>query len=177
MRKTLAAIFLFGLCSLPLLAQDYPKVEVFGGYQYLRLGGDNPAINANGWNASVAANLNKTLGIAADFSGAYKTVFGVSVKTYSYTFGPVISFNHEGKVNPFAHALFGGNHVGAYLAGFNGVSASTNGFTMMYGGGADVKVSRRFAIRVAQADWVYYRISGNNSSRNLRISTGIVARF
>jgi len=116
MRKLFAAALFVGTISLPLVAQDYPKVEAFGGYQYLRLGGGNPAVNANGWNASVAGNVNEVVGVAADFSGAYKTINGVSVDTYTYTFGPVISLNHEGKVNPFVHALFGGTHIGASLA-------------------------------------------------------------
>ncbi len=175
MRKLFAAALFVGTISLPLVAQDYPKVEAFGGYQYLRLGGGNPAVNANGWNASVAGNVNEVVGVAADFSGAYKTLNGVSVDTYTYTFGPVISLNHEGKVNPFVHALFGGTHIGASLAGFG--SSSVNGFAMLYGGGADVKLNRSFALRVVQADWVYYHVSGNSSKKNLRISTGIVFRF
>lgn len=177
MRKSLTTIFFLTLLPLSLTAQDVPKVEVFGGYQYLRLGGGNPAVNENGWNASVAGNINKNLGIAADFSGEYKTLNGISVRSYTYTFGPVVSLNREGRINPFAHALFGGTHLGVTLSGINTVSGAANGFTMIYGGGADMRLTQHLAFRIGQADWVFYRISGSNSRKNIRLSTGIVFRF
>jgi hypothetical protein len=43
------------------------KVEVFGGYQYLR---PDSGPNLNGWNAALTGNF-KHLGITADFSGTY----------------------------------------------------------------------------------------------------------
>ncbi len=129
----------------------------------------------NGWNASVTGNANKWLGIAGDFSGSYKSISGVSVNVYSYTFGPVISLNHNGKFNPFVHALFGGAHLGASLAGVG--SGGTTGFTMMAGGGADAKLSPHLAVRIFQADWVYYRFQGVGGSDNVRLSTGLVFRF
>jgi len=153
------------------MAQDYPKAEIFGGYQYLRLGGDLGDLNANGWNVSLTGNFNNWFGVAGDFSGTYKTVSGVSGHVYSYTGGPVVSLNSGGKVNPFVHALFGGSNFGG------GGGSSINAFTMMFGGGADVKVARALAIRLFQADWVYYRNAGVGESKNVRISTGIVFRF
>jgi hypothetical protein len=89
-----------------------------------------------------------------------------------------------GKVNPFAHALFGG----VRLTGSEfGVSASLNGFTMMFGGGVDAKIAPRIAVRLIQADWVYYHFGSRTiagleipsftQSNNVRISTGIVFRF
>jgi hypothetical protein len=48
---------------------------------------------------------------------------------------------------------------------------------MMIGGGADAKVTPRLAVRVVQADWVYYRFEGVGESKNVRLSTGIVFRF
>jgi len=113
--------------------------------------------------------------VAADFGGAYKTISGIDTKVYSYTGGPVVSLNSAGKVNPFVHALFGGAHASASLSGVG--SGSTNGFTMMFGGGADVKLNQILAVRLVQADWVYYRFSGNSESHNVRVSTGIVLRF
>ncbi len=174
-KKFLILILVVGLFSIPLVAQDYPKAEVFGGYQYLHLGGSGTDVNANGWNASLTGNFNSWFGVAADFSGAYKTISGVDTKVYSYAGGPVVNLNSGGKVNPFVHALFGGAHASASLSGVG--SASQNGFTMMFGGGADVKVNQVLAVRVIQADWVYYRFSGDSESHNARISAGIVLRF
>ena len=164
---TLAVVV--GLLSLPLLAQDSPKAEIFGGYQFVHSEGEN----LNGWNASLTGNFNKVFGVTADFGGAYKTIDGVDFKVYTYTGGPVVNLNHDGIVNPFVHALAGGAH---FVGSASGASASLNGFTMMYGGGADVKMSKLVAVR-GQVDWVYYHVSGSSSSKNVRLSTGIVLRF
>ena len=169
MKKFLVLILFVGLLSIPLVAQDYPKAEVFGGYQFLHSEGEN----FNGWNASVTGNVTKAFGVTGDFSGSYKTISGIDFKVYSYTGGPVLNLNHEGTVNPFVHALFGGAH---FVGSAGGNSASLNGFTMLYGGGADVKMSKLLALR-GQVDWVYYHVSGANSSKNVRISTGVVFRF
>ena len=52
MQKLLVLIVFLGLLSFPLVAQDYPKAEVFGGYQFLHSEGEK----FNGWNASVTGN-------------------------------------------------------------------------------------------------------------------------
>jgi hypothetical protein len=175
MKRFLGFIVVVSLLSLPLMAQDYPKAEVFGGYQYLHLGGSGTDVNANGWNASLTGNVTKNFGVTGDFSGSYKTISGVSAKVYSYTGGPVVNLNSGGTFNPFAHALFGGAHVSATFSGLG--SGSMNGFTMMMGGGVDAKVNRALAVRLAQVDWVYYRFNGTSESHNVRVSTGIVFRF
>jgi len=172
MRKLLVLVPL--LFVVTLAAQDYPKAEVFGGYQFTHLG-NGADVNLNGWNASVTGNLTKVFGVTGDFSGSYKTISGVSAHVYTYAGGPVVSLNRDGKINPFVHALFGGARFGASLSGFG--SGATNGFTVMAGGGADAKLNERFAVRLFQADWVYYHFSGINESKNVRLSTGIVLRF
>jgi hypothetical protein len=175
MRKVVLLITLLGLLSLLTVAQETPKAEVFGGYQYTRITLGDTGFNFNGWNASITGNVNKYLGVAADFSGAYKSESGASLKVHSYTFGPVLSLNHEGTFNPFVHALFGGANANFSANGVG--SASTNGFAMMVGGGADAKISPRLAVRLVQADWVYYRFEGVGENKNVRVSTGLVFRF
>lgn len=174
MSKLFLGVVVLGLLVMPLAAQDYPKAEIFGGYQYTHISADGSGVGFNGWNASLTGNVNKYLGVTADFSGAYKSESGASLHIYSYTFGPTISLNHEGTVNPFVHALFGGATASASAFGSSG---STNGFTMMAGGGADAKLSPHFAVRLFQGDWVYYRFSGVSGKSNVRISAGVVARF
>jgi hypothetical protein len=175
MSKFFLAVVVLGLLLMPLAAQDYPKGEVFGGYQYTRLNIEGVGLNMNGWNASVTGNLNKWFGVTGDFSGAYKSVSGASLHIYSYTFGPTISAKHDGPVNPFVHFLFGGASATGSAVGLG--SASVNGFTMMAGGGVDAKLAPRFAVRLFQGDWIYYRFQGVSESKNVRISTGIVLRF
>jgi hypothetical protein len=177
MKTVLGLIVVVSLLSFPLMAEDYPKAEIYGGYQYMRLtniinSGVN--FNGNGWTASLTGNFNRMFGVVGDFGGGYNTISGVSTKVYTYTGGPVVALNSAGTINPFVHALFGGAHFNATAPG--GGSGSSNGFTMMYGGGVDVKMSKMLALR-GQVDWVYFHLSGVSLSNNVRISTGIVLRF
>ncbi len=179
MQKFVVLIVFLGLFSLPLMAQS--RVEVFGGYQYLHLGGSDGVSGQgfNGWDAAVTGYFNKFVGVTGDFSGSYATVQGVDVHVYSYSGGPVVAFR-EGPVNPFVHFLVGGDSLGASESG---VSVSKNGFTMMFGGGVDVKVAHAISFRVADVDWVYYHVGGvdggpsSSQSNNVRITSGIVLRF
>jgi hypothetical protein len=189
MQKFVVLIVFLGLLSLPLMAQD--KAEVFGGYQYLHTGNinvdgetlANSAQGFNGWDASATYYFNRFVGVQGDFGGAYATVDGVSGHVYTYTGGPVIAFR-EGPIRPFVHALFGGVHL---TGSFDGLSASLNGFTTMFGGGVDVKVAHHISIRPIGVDWLYYHfgsttIAGEplpsfSQSNNVRITAGIVLRF
>ena len=188
MQKFVVLIVFLGLLSLPLMAQ---KVEVFGGYQFQHLGGDGGSVNVpEGWEASLTGFFNKHIGVTGDFSGGYKSetvnedgVTGsASAHLYTYTGGPVVAF-HEGPINPFVHALFGGFTIGGNASGCvtggncESVSASTNGFAMMFGGGVDAKLNKAIAIRVAQFDWIYYHANGGSLNQNYRFSSGIVLRF
>jgi hypothetical protein len=191
MRKVVLLIALLGVFSLLAVAEDTPKAEVFGGYQYTHVSINTSNVDAsgnlNGWNASLAGNINKTFGIAGDFSGDYGKIEGVTTHVYTYAGGPVVNLNHDGKVNPFVHALFGGArlNLSASLGGPGTASLTFNGFTVIAGGGVDVKVSPRVAVRLVQADWVYLHfgdtfkslVGESSLSKNVRVSTGIVFRF
>jgi opacity protein-like surface antigen len=175
MRNIFAALVLVGLLSLPVLAQDNYKAEVFGGYQLTRINPGNgvDGQNYNGWNASVTANVNSWLGVTGDLSGGYKGIAGVDTNVYNFLFGPTVSYRHSDKLKPFAHVLFG---VSRASAGFGGVSASDNAFAMAFGGGADVRLNKNFAIRVGQFDYLMTRF-GSDTQNNIRLSTGVVVRF
>ena len=174
MRKIFLGLFLTFLLSLPLMAQDYSKVDVFGGYQFLHLGGQDgiDSINASGWDASATLKAYKNLGIGGDFSGSYKSINGASGHVYTYTFGPTYSLKPSGKAAPFIHALFGGTSVGGSVSG--GGSGGTSGFAMFVGGGVDAKVKSNFSIRVVQFDWLHYSVNGVSGSNNVRICGGVV---
>jgi hypothetical protein len=175
MRRTVGLAVLLGIFTLAAFAQEgmqsAPKAEIFGGYQYTRFDG---GLNANGWNSSLTGNLNHWFGVAADFSGAYKSQNGASFSNYTYTFGPVVSYRHNETFTPFVHFLAGGSHG---KLSFNGVSSSGNGFAMMFGGGMDVKATRRVALRAIQFDWLSLHSNGATDNNNMRISTGLLLRY
>ncbi len=174
MRKMLAIALFLGTISFAAFGQENeaaPRAEFFGGYQYTRFDG---GVNANGWDTTVAGNLNRWFGVAADFSGAYNSTNGVSVNDYTYTFGPVVSWRHNAIFTPFAHVLAGGSHSSA---SFSGVTASANGFTMMAGGGVDLRATKSLALRAIQFDWISLHSNGVTDNNNMRVSTGIVFRY
>ena len=184
MQKLIVCLLFVSLISLPLMAQ---KVEVFGGYQYLRIGNNTSGLgNAqgfNGFDASATYNfISGIFGVEGDLAGTYTTISGVSSHLYTYSGGPVVSFG-VGKIKPFVHALGGLNK----LTGTSGATVTWSGYTTMAGGGLDFKLNRFVAVRLAQFDWVYYHFgsktvgtstlpafSGNN---NFRVATGIVFRL
>ena len=172
MRKLIGFALLFGMFSIAAVAQERaPRAEFFGGYQYTRFDG---GLNANGWDTTVTGNLNRWFGAAADFSGAYKSQNGVSFNNYTYTFGPVVSLRRNETFTPFAHFLAGGFHSSAAAGS---LSASGSGLAMMLGGGVDVKVTPRVALRAIQFDWLSLHSNGQSDNNNARISTGLLFRY
>ena len=186
MRTFRVVAILLGLLSFPVMAED--RVDVFGGYQYLHIGGGNTnglttGQSFNGWDANATFNLTKYFGIEGDFSGDYATIQGVSLKTYTYAGGPVVFANVD-RIKPFAHVLIGGMHLSGSQSPY---SVAWNGLTVMAGGGVEVKANRVLAVRLIQADWLYYNFSntseaglaipGFSGKNNVRIATGVVFRF
>lgn len=151
-----------GLFSQQLLAQEFSRVEAFGGYQFTHL---QPNLNLNGWNASVAGNVSSWFGVKLDLGGAYKS----GIKMQTYMVGPVLSIRKAKHITPFAHALAGGTTIWA--------GGSTTGFSMAVGGGLDVNLNDHFAVRMVQADWFPFRSGPDWVKENMRVSTGVVIRF
>lgn len=186
----IAALFSASVFSANLAAQD-SKIDIFGGYQYLHTGNVNesgvsePGTSQgyNGWDLAPAFAFNKLLGVQADVSGGYATINGVSTHVYTYDGGPYVSLRLP-VITPYAHVLVGGTRL---TGEENGVSLSTNGWNVMFGGGVDAKLNPLLAVRIAQVDWFYYHLNGFSAdnfsgpsfsgSGNVRISTGIVVRF
>jgi opacity protein-like surface antigen len=177
----LGVLFLF---SVTAKAQETPKVDVFAGYSYVRANpatSGAPSFNLHGGSASLAWNANNWLGIVGDFGG-YHTgeISGASVDatTYTYLFGPRVSYRKHDRFTPFGQILFGGAHQSVSAGG---VSTSDNAFAMSLGGGVDAKLTDRFSWRVGQVEYVLTRFPEATASaenqHNLRVSTGIVVHF
>jgi len=172
-RKLIVITCFLGLFAASAMAAEsgnYPKAEIFGGYQYSHLEG---GINANGFDFTATGNFSDHFGIAADFGSSYTSQSGVSIHNYTYTFGPVLSLRANKGYTPWVHALIGGDTASA---GFGGATASNNGFAVLAGGGADFNFNRYMAFR-GGADWMMIHGNGSTSSKNLRMLGGIVLRF
>lgn len=181
MRKSLLLWLVLMACSFAAVAQDYPKAEVFGGFQYTSFDAFNiQRVNMMGWNAQGTAYLTKPLGITAEVTGSYSspTVGGVgtSLPTYTFLFGPTVRAPLE-RMTPFVHALFGMAH----MSNTKGIYSNT-AFALALGAGVDTKVSRNFDWRIVQFDYLLTRLhdptgTGNPQQDSFRIATGIVYKF
>ncbi len=154
------------LASLSAHAQGITdKLEVFGGYSYLHV--TNPSFSTNGWEASGQYKFMDWLGGVADFDGHYGTIDGANSSTYTYLFGPQVSW--PARVSPFAHVLFGGAHTSVGGAG-------DSSFALAVGGGFDTEIAPSIHWRIFQADYLPTYFFGGTQN-NVRISTGIVIHF
>jgi hypothetical protein len=169
MRKSLLLLLgILVLVSAPAWAQsDYSKGEVFGGFSILSVG-DGERDQFYGFQASVAGNLNKTVGIVADFGGQYKTFDSEKVHVYEYMFGPRFNMRQD-KATVFAEALFGGVTAG-------GGGETDNGFVMGFGGGLDINASKHVGIRLFQFDWLPNHVGGEWSKSEFRAGFGIILK-
>ena len=155
------------LMSIPALAQDYPRVELFGGYSAL-VGGDIDNIDyANGIGLDFAGNFNRGFGLVAEVA-----THRVNNDDRAYTayFGPRLSFRGE-RVTFFIHGLAGGIKIPSR----NG-SSSVTVASVAAGVGLDINVSDNVAIRLFQIDYTPVRYRGEWANL-IRGQTGITFKM
>ena len=179
-------LFLVGALALALpiiaQAQDSPRTEIFGGYSYIHLDEDlSNDRDLNGYNASVTQTIFKRwLAFKADFSGHFGDSAvtlgpGTDFKKFLFLFGPQFTLRRHERIQPFVHVLFGVSRIDLNND-TNGLSFDDTAFAMAAGGGVDVKVADRLAVRLFQADYVLTRF-GDTNQGNFRASGGFVLRF
>jgi opacity protein-like surface antigen len=203
MHKLSAVLMVLFALGLIAHAQETPKVEVFTGYSFVSAGfpfSTDPAAGngngvLNGWNFSAAVNANRWVGVVADFGGYYGPVTkgttfkpancvlctsdftGILHNMHTFTAGPQVSIRQD-KLTVFAHALFGGAHIREDLV-INipppATSISSTNFAFLVGGGVDIALSHRFAVRI-QPDYLKTEILGRRQN-NFRASAGLVFRL
>lgn len=171
--------------------QGHPGGEVFLGYSYARFNvkslGNKENFDFHGGTASIAGNVNRWLGLVADFGG-YKISglpSGTDGKAFTFLFGP--RFSHRGeRWTPFLQFLFGAARLSTDFSGtpvpnsfFGAGSIHENAFATAMGGGLDLKLSKHLAWRVFQGEYLLTRFKDgdNNQQNNIRAATGLVFRF
>jgi hypothetical protein len=177
-------LLLIGLATV--VEAQTPRFDLFGGYSFLHERGD---LNSHGWNVAATWNFHRYFGLTADIAGHYRsdsrvvpvtTPVLVSARTrvHSFTFGPTFALHNRTRLIPFAHALIGLNRLTVETSGtLPSSSSSVNNYSHNLGGGLDVRITRRFAVRAAQLDVNVVRFPGGFWQDNFRYSTGIVVRF
>jgi len=132
--------------------------------------------------ADVAFPLYKGLSVAAAFTGADKSNItpGVNLAKIAYLAGPRYAFGSSHSTQLFGEALFGAAHA------FNGVfpapgapTSTANSFAAQIGGGLDIGLTKGFALRALQIDYVRTALPNNgaNTQNDLRLAVGLSYRF
>jgi hypothetical protein len=180
------------MVTTPLAAQVVPAAEsrafhlnvaaTYSPGRFSDLKGNNFWIQ--GGSVQVQARLGDRLGLVADASGFHTSDInstGVGLDMITATIGPryTLSFAQR-KLLVFGHGL-----VGSAVA-FNGLfphpphtETSANSLAVIAGGGVDMRLSRRIAVRAFEADWMHTQLpngTGNVQSA-LRFGAGIVYHF
>jgi len=147
-----------------------PRAEVFGGYSYTRDEGQS----LHGGEVSLGLRLTRWIAAEADVSAHYGSDLGVSTSRLFFMAGPRFAYR-GGKFAVFTHYLAGGarSRMGITVAGVD-IAETRTDFAMAFGGGIDVGLSDRWAVR-AQADYTLVRADGS-TNKEPRFSAGAVYR-
>jgi outer membrane immunogenic protein len=137
----------------------------------------------DGGKAEASAYFGRGLSVVAELAGAHANNInsaGESLSLVSYLFGPRYTLVTRSKLTPFAQLLAGGVH------GFDGMFpgpglyiSNPDAFAFAAGGGFNLRLSRRLALRLVQADYFQTQLPNdeNNRQNHLRISGGLTFRF
>jgi opacity protein-like surface antigen len=183
--------------GLSLAQVDFPKVETSPAFMYVRTPLNHESLNCAGAGGTLAYNVTDALGIAFDgggckyFSNAYPLGSKVDGNLFTFLFGPRITYRSHSPLTPFFDVNLGGArisltcHSGALecLNHTRGDTVSKTAFALTAGGGIDLKLNKKFALRLVQAEYLYTRFgndcslavcNNNNSQNSFRLKSGIV---
>lgn len=199
-RKKLAApVFIPGLISSLILClaasaaiaqtthseQVGPRVDVAVNYSYMRANaapGSCGCFSLNGGSTEGAVHVYRDLSAVFDLTGVYASTTssaGQSLALVTYTGGPRFSYPlRRGQMVPFAQGLVGVVHGfdGQFPAASSTLSSSANALAVLVGGGLDVELNHRIAVRAVQVDYGLNHLpnNANNNENLLHVSVGVV---
>jgi len=182
MKKILCVLTLGALFGLSMYAQEGPKADLFLGYSFLRYNSAQtiPAFTANGGIGTFGWNFNDNIGLEAELGGYHNgnvNNYQFDSTSFSYLFGPRLSYGRSKKFDPYIHVLFGGQNLSSSIAQSsilvvnphstdklsNGrYQTATNSFAMAVGGGIDIKLSHLITLRPVQIDYYLTRFEAPN---------------
>jgi hypothetical protein len=142
-----------------------------------------------GGSVELSAQLYRGLGLAANVTGnnvPNAANSGIGLSIVSANFGPRYTYYRPiGAEDKRSVAVFGQGLIGqawgfnSYFPTVSGVKTDYISFALQVGGGVDIGLSRHFAVRVFQADWLRTQFPNANTNvqNNLRLSAGVVFRI
>ncbi len=170
-------------------ADVQPHAELAVAYNYERSNvppGGCTCFGLNGGSASFAWPVRPGgFALVADVGVAHSgsiTGSGYSLTLSTFTAGTrYLPRLGSSKVQPHGQVLVGFAHSGGTLVSGANTAVSNSGaaFAAQVGGGLDLKLNRRFSIRMAEADYLVttFKNGVNDHQNNLRLGAGAVFHF
>jgi peptidoglycan-associated lipoprotein len=181
----LLAVAALAVGSPAALAQDAPLAEAAATYSWIHTNAPPSGcgcFSMNGGNASFAYSLTRTIAMVGEVGAVANgnvDSTGLNLTLSNYLVGGRYSLRRFQRLTPFGQVLAGAAHAsGSFSPGQLNLGSST-AFAMTAGGGLDLNLSRRFALRLLQTDYYLTLLPNrtNDHQNNFRFSTGIVVRF
>jgi hypothetical protein len=190
MRKTLCGIVILGsLLSLPKGdAQAIPN----SGSQEVDLSVTYNELYRNTTSPKQFWQEGGTIGLSADFAPHWGVAMSVAgehaskvaggpfdLSTVTTVFGPRYTIVHN-KTALYGETLIGESHgFDSYFPNKNGATNSFNTFALQIGGGVDLRLRPRIAIRALQINWLRTNFPNatTNVQNSLQFGGGIIFRL
>jgi len=170
-------------------AEKAPRAELALGYTYMHSNappGGCGCFNLNGGSASFAWAIVPgkwdLVGDVVSGHGSNISANGYGLTLSAFTGGVrYIPPFRNSSLHPFGQVLLGMAHSSGTLVSSSNSSTTNAGaaFAANLGGGLDLSASRRFSIRLIEADYLVttFNNGANNHQNNLRIGAGVVLHF
>ena len=190
--SSILAVLLFLASSSALAQDDFAKVETSPAFMFIRnnpnfthtfsvngatVSGSNYC-NCAGGGGTLAYNVTRMFGVAADLGGC--RFFGNTVglgntitgNQFAYLFGPRLTLRNCTRFTPFFNLGFGGDRLSLNcnssaancLSAFGSGTYAKSAFALTAGGGFDIKLTKRIALRPIQAEYLYTRFGNPRRS-------------
>jgi peptidoglycan-associated lipoprotein len=162
-----------------------PRFSVSLGYNHMNANappGQTDYFGLNGGYVSGDFYFTHWFSIAAEFTGGHAndiSMLGQDLTLTTYQAGPKVSLTGHRFV-PYGQILFGGAHGSdSYFPTSTSFTSSASSFAFSPGGGVDINLTRRFAVRAVDADYLRTTLPNgtNNSQNHLMIGAGVVIKF
>ncbi len=190
-RIYLALVFVTAGVPAALAQQDpseaalVPRLDLSVGYSHVNANappGISSYFGPNGGYLSAGYRLNGWLGVAGEFTGGHAgniSQLGQNLTLLTYMAGPRVTYSGYRFV-PYGQVLFGGAHGSdSYFPSGTSYSTSASSWALSAGGGLDIGLTRRLAVRAVEAQYLrtVFPNGSTNVQSHLMLGAGLVFRF
>jgi hypothetical protein len=135
-----------------------------------------------GGGAEASFTLWKGFGIAGSVTSERISNYANGIDFNRFTYAAGLDYRHKAgaRLQIFGHGLGGRAHAfsGAFPSN-TGLRSTANSLLLQTGGGLDLPLSNRFAVRLLEAEYVRTQLPNGyaNTQNDLRLSTGLTLEF